>query len=124
LAQQDATLAAGAQQAGQQSVLFGKGLLGAGGEFLGKYTAGQTSAYDPFKTLLSTAGAVESMGAGALDVGTALGGRTTTAASNAARTIQPSASYNPYGSLFEGIGTDPQFQRALQNFISGGGLKP
>jgi len=64
------------------------------------------------------------MGAGALDVGTALGGRTTTAASNAARTIQPSASYNPYGSLFEGIGTDPQFQRALQEFISGGGLKP
>jgi len=124
LAQQDAALAAGAQQAGQQSVLFGKGLLGAGGEFLGKYTAGQTSAYDPFKTLLSTAGAVEGMGAGALDVGTALGGRTTTAASNAARTIQPSASYNPYGSLFEGIGTDPQFQRALQEFISGGGLKP
>lgn len=124
LAQQDATLAAGAQQAGQQSVLFGKGLLGAGGEFLGKYTAGQTSAYDPFKTLLSTAGAVEGMGGGALDIGTALGGRTTTAATNAARTIQPSASYNPYGSLFEGIGTDPQFQRALQEFISGGGLKP
>lgn len=124
LAQQDAALAAGAQQAGQQSVLFGKGLLGAGGEFLGKYTAGQTSAYDPFKTLLSTAGAVEGMGAGALDVGTALGGRTTTASSNAARTIQPSASYNPYGSLFSGIGKDPLFQQAVQDFISGGGLKP
>lgn len=124
LAQQDAALAAGAQQAGQQSVLFGKGLLGAGGEFLGKYTAGQTSAYDPFKTLLSTAGAVESMGAGALDVGAALGGRTTTAATNAARTIQPSASYNPYGSLFSGIGNDPLFQQAVQDFISGGGLKP
>jgi hypothetical protein len=124
LAQQDAALAAGAQQAGQQSVLFGKGLLGAGGEFLGKYTAGQAGAYDPFKTLLSTAGAVESMGAGALDVGTTLGGRSTTAATNAARTLQPSASYNPYGSLFSGIGSDPQFQLALQDFISGGGLKP
>jgi hypothetical protein len=124
LAQQDAQLAAGAQQAGQQSVLFGKGLLGAGGEFLGKYTAGQAGAYDPFKTLLSTAGAVESMGAGALDVGTTLGGRSTTAATNAARTLQPSASYNPYGSLFSGIGSDPQFQLALQDFISGGGLKP
>lgn len=62
LAQQDAALAAGAQQAGQQSVLFGKGLLGAGGEFLGKYTAGQTGAYDPFKSLLSTAGTVEEIG--------------------------------------------------------------
>jgi len=120
LAQQDAALAAGAQQAGQQSVLFGKGLLGAGGEFLGKYTAGQTSAYDPFKSLLSTAGAVESMGAGALDVGTALGGRTTTASSNAARTLLPTASVNPYSSLFTSLADDPQFKAAVQSFLTGG----
>jgi hypothetical protein len=120
LAQQDAALAAGAQQAGQQSVLFGKGLLGAGGEFLGKYTAGQAGAYDPFKTLLSTAGAVESMGAGALDVGTALGGRTTTASSNAARTLLPTSSVNPYSSLFLSLADDPSFKTALQDFISGG----
>jgi hypothetical protein len=120
LAQQDAALAAGAQQAGQQSVLFGKGLLGAGGEFLGKYTAGQTGAYDPFKSLLSTAGTVESMGAGALDVGTALGGRRTTAASNAATTLLPTASRNPYASLFTSLADDPSFKTALQEFISGG----
>jgi len=120
LAQQDAALAAGAQQAGQQSVLFGKGLLGAGGEFLGKYTAGQTSAYDPFKTLLSTAGTVESMGAKALDVGAELGGRRTTAASNAALTLKPSASVNPYSSLFLNLADDPSFKTALQDFISGG----
>jgi hypothetical protein len=120
LAQQDAALAAGAQQAGQQSVLFGKGLLGAGGEFLGKYTAGQTSAYDPFKSLLSTAGAVESMGAGALDVGTALGGRTTTAATNAARTLLPTSSVNPYSSLFTSLADDPQFKAAVQSFLTGG----
>ena len=120
LAQQDASLAAGAQQAGQQSVLFGKGLLGAGGEFLGKYTAGQTSAYDPFKSLLSTAGTVESMGAGALDVGTALGGRTTTASSNAARTLLPTSSVNPYSSLFTSLADDPQFKAAVQSFLTGG----
>lgn len=120
LAQQDAALAAGAQQAGQQSVLFGKGLLGAGGEFLGKYTAGQTSAYDPFKSLLSTAGTVESMGAGALDVGTALGGRTTTASSNAARTLLPTSSVNPYSSLFTSLADDPQFKAAVQSFLTGG----
>jgi hypothetical protein len=120
LAQSDAALAAGAQQAGQQSVLFGKGLLGAGGEFLGKYTAGQTSAYDPFKTLLSTAGTVESMGAGALDVGTALGGRTTTASSNAARTLLPTSSVNPYSSLFTSLADDPQFKAAVQSFLTGG----
>ena len=120
LAQQDAALAAGAQQAGQQSVLFGKGLLGAGGEFLGKYTAGQTSAYDPFKTLLSTAGAVEGMGAGALQTGAELGGRTTTASSNAARTLLPTSSVNPYSSLFTSLADDPQFKAAVQSFLTGG----
>ena len=120
LAQQDASLAAGAQQAGQQSVLFGKGLLGAGGEFLGKYTAGQTGAYDPFKSLLASAGTVESMGAGALDVGTALGGRTTTASSNAARTLLPTSSVNPYSSLFTSLADDPQFKAAVQSFLTGG----
>jgi hypothetical protein len=120
LAQQDAALAAGAQQAGQQSVLFGKGLLGAGGEFLGKYTAGQAGAYDPFKSLLASAGTVESMGAGALDVGTALGGRTTTAASNAARTLLPTSSVNPYSSLFTSLADDPQFKAAVQSFLTGG----
>jgi hypothetical protein len=120
LAQQDASLAAGAQQAGQQSVLFGKGLLGAGGEFLGKYTAGQTGAYDPFKSLLASAGTVESMGAGALDVGTALGGRSTTAATNAARTLLPTSSVNPYSSLFTSLADDPQFKAAVQSFLTGG----
>jgi hypothetical protein len=120
LAQQDAQLAAGAQQAGQQSVLFGKGLLGAGGEFLGKYTAGQTGAYDPFKSLLASAGTVESMGAKALDVGAELGGRRTTAASNAANTLLPTASRNPYASLFTSLADDPSFKTALQDFISGG----
>ena len=120
LAQSDAALAAGAQQAGQQSVLFGKGLLGAGGEFLGKYTAGQTSAYDPFKTLLSTAGTVEGMGGGALDIGTALGGRRTTAAGNAAKTLLPTSSVNPYSSLFTSLADDPQFKAAVQSFLTGG----
>jgi hypothetical protein len=120
LAQQDAQLAAGAQQAGQQSVLFGKGLLGAGGEFLGKYTAGQTGAYDPFKSLLASAGAVESMGAGALQTGAELGGRTTTAATNAARTLLPTSSVNPYSSLFTSLADDPQFKAAVQSFLTGG----
>ena len=120
LAQQDAALAAGAQQAGQQSVLFGKGLLGAGGEFLGKYTAGQTGAYDPFKSLLASAGAVESMGAGALQTGAELGGRRTTAAGNAASTLLPTSSVNPYSSLFTSLADDPQFKAAVQSFLTGG----
>ena len=59
------------------------------------------------------------MGAGALDVGTALGGRRTTAASNAALTLKPSASVNPYASLFTSLADDPSFKTALQDFISG-----
>jgi len=117
LAQSDAELAAGAQRAGQESVLFGKGLLGAGGEFLGKYTAGQAGAYDPFKSLLASAGTVESMGAGALQTGAELGGRSTTAATNAARTLLPTSSVNPYSSLFTSLADDPQFKAAVQSFL-------
>jgi hypothetical protein len=60
------------------------------------------------------------MGAKALDVGAELGGRRTTAASNAALTLKPSASVNPYSSLFLSLADDPSFKTALQDFISGG----
>jgi hypothetical protein len=44
IAQQDAQLAAQAQQAGQQNVAFGTGLFGTGANLLGQYQAGQVGA--------------------------------------------------------------------------------
>ena len=43
-----------------------------------------------------------------------------TAASNAATTLLPTASRNPYASLFTSLADDPSFKTALQEFISGG----
>ena len=51
-AQQEAQLAANAQQYGQQQVLYGAGLLGQGANAMGGYYAGQQSAYAPYTTAL------------------------------------------------------------------------
>ena len=51
-AQQEAQLAANAQQAGQQNVLFGAGLLGQGSQAMGQYYGGQQHAYAPYTTAL------------------------------------------------------------------------
>ena len=49
IAQQDAQLAAGAQQAGMDQVRFGAGLLGTAGNLLTQGYAGQAGALDPYK---------------------------------------------------------------------------
>jgi hypothetical protein len=51
LAQQDMQLASQAQQAGQQNVAFGAGLLGSGAGLMGQYQAGQVGALSPFTSL-------------------------------------------------------------------------
>jgi hypothetical protein len=51
-ATQEAQLAAQAQQAGQQQVLYGAGLLGQGANAMGGYYAGQQAAYAPYTTAL------------------------------------------------------------------------
>jgi hypothetical protein len=51
-AMQDLQLAANAQQAGQQNVLFGAGLLGQGAGAMGQYYSGQQAAYAPYTTAL------------------------------------------------------------------------
>jgi hypothetical protein len=45
-------LAAQAQQAGQQQVSFGAGLLGQGAGAMGQYYAGQQAAYAPYTTAM------------------------------------------------------------------------
>jgi len=62
LAQQDAQLAAGAQQAGQQQVQFGAGLMGTGANLLGAYGQGLTGAYAPFSTGIGVGSSLEQLG--------------------------------------------------------------
>lgn len=82
LAQQDLQLASQAQQAGQQNVAFGTGLLGSGAGLLGQYQSGQVGALSPFSAYLGAGSTIESLGQQPLEMGSALGGRAATAGAN------------------------------------------
>lgn len=83
LAQQQAQLAAGADQAAQQQQAFGAGLFGSGAGLLGQQSALTAGAYAPLQTQLGLAGSTEQLGQQALELGSALGGRQATAGSAA-----------------------------------------
>jgi len=113
IAQQDAGLAAQAQQMGQQQTAFGAGLFGQGAGLLGQYTSGLTGSYSPFTTGLGTAQTIESLGQAPLEMGAALGGRNVnqTGANalfqggvRAADTIQGPAGFSPEARLFSSLG--------------------
>jgi hypothetical protein len=129
LAQQDAALAAQAQQAGQQQTAFGAGLFGSGSQLLGQYQAGQVGALSPFQTSLGLGGTIEQMGQQGLEIGSALGGKSATAGANvgqsllaggmsAAKTAQAANAYNPFANVLQGIGSNPYFAQGAGRGIS------
>jgi hypothetical protein len=132
MAQQDAQLAAQAQQAGQQNVAFGTGLFGTGSQLLGQYQAGQVGALSPFSAYLGAGQTIESLGQQPLDIGAQLGGRAATAGANvgqslltgglsAARTQQAGAGFSPLGGLLQGAGSNQRLQTGFENYFTGGG---
>jgi len=132
IAQQDAQLAAQAQQAGQQNVAFGAGLFGTGANMLGQYQAGQVGALSPFSAYLGAGQTIESLGQQPLDIGAQLGGRAATAGANvgqsllqgginAARAQQAGAGFSPTAGLFQGLGSSPKLQTGFENLFSGFG---
>ena len=133
LAQQDAQLAAQAQQAGQQQTAFGAGLFGSGSQLLGQYQAGQVGALSPFQTSLGLGGTIEQMGQQGLEIGSALGGKSATAGANvgqsllqgglsAAKTAQAGNAYNPLANVLQGVGTNPYAYDYLRGMGAGGGI--
>jgi hypothetical protein len=131
LAQQDAQLAAQAEEAGQRRTAFGAGLFGSGSQLLGQYQAGQTGALSPFQTSLGLGGTIEQMGQSPLDISAALAGRSATAGANvgrylleggmgAAKTMQPANALSPFATAISGIsGSDVgrQTNRYLQGQV-------
>jgi len=126
IAQQDAQLAAQAQQAGQQNVAFGTGLFGTGSQLLGQYQAGQVGALSPFTAYLGAGQTIESLGQQPLDIGAQLGGRAATAGANvgqalltggmsAARAQQAGSGYSPLGGLLQGLANSPRLQTGFEN---------
>jgi len=127
LAQQDLQLASQAQQAGQQNVAFGAGLLGTGAGLMGQYQAGQVGALSPFSAYLGAGSTIESLGQQPLELGSALGGRAATAGGNvgqallagglgAAKTIQGAAGTSGIGLGLMNLGRSPEFGTGVANW--------
>jgi hypothetical protein len=130
-AQQEAVLAANAQQAGQQQVLYGAGLLGQGTTAMGNYYAGQQQAYSPYTTALGQAQNLETLAQQPLTMGAALGQQSAQAGSNVgqlglggarlstALATSPAATTNPYSTALGGLGASPAFGQLLSNVTTG-----
>jgi hypothetical protein len=127
LAQQDLQLASQAQQAGQQNVAFGTGLLGSGAQLMGQYQAGQVGALSPFSAYLGAGSTIESLGQQPLEMGSALGGRSAAAGGNvgqalltgglgAAKTLQGAAG-SGLGTGLMNLGRSPEFTSGVANYL-------
>ena len=127
LAQQDAALAAQAQQEGQRQLAFGTGLFGQGAGLLGGYESGVTGALNPFTTTIGGVSTLESLGQQPLDIGAQLGGRAATAGANvgqslltgglsAARTTQ-AANFDPVSAALMGFGSSPALTSGAANLF-------
>jgi len=129
MAQQDAALAAQAQQAGQQQTAFGAGLFGTGSNLLGSYQQGQVGALSPFQSTLGIQSGIEQLGQQPLTLGAGLGGQAAAYGANAGRftygggmgaagTMQQANAYNPYATGLINASTNPQFQQGIGNLMN------
>ena len=129
-AQQEAQLAAQAQQAGQQQVLYGAGLLGQGTTAMGNYYAGQQAAYAPYTTALGQVTGLEALGQQPLTMGASLGQQAAQAGANVgqlglrgaeqsvALATGRAATNNPYATLLGGLGASPAFGTAAGSALT------
>lgn len=126
IAQQDAELAARAQQAGMEQTRFGAGLFGTGADLLSGAYRGQIGALAPFETYLGQAKAIEALGQQPLDIGAQLGGRAASPAAaqalltgnmGAARSLEAASQFNPFADLLMGLSRNPQFGAGIDRTI-------
>jgi hypothetical protein len=127
IAQQDAELAGRAQTEGQRQLAFGTTLFGTGADLLGGYQRGLVGSLAPFQGYLGAAGEIEALGQQPLELGSALGGRIANPAGGqalleggmgAARTMQGANALNPTASFLQGLSTNQDFTRGVQNLFS------
>jgi hypothetical protein len=125
IAQQDAELAARAQEQGQRQLAFGTTLFGTGADLLGGYQRGLVGSLAPFQGYLGAAGDIEALGQQPLELGSALGGRIANPSggasllaggSRAAQTMFGANMLNPTASFLQGLGSNQQLTSALGNY--------
>lgn len=122
IAQQDAELAARAQEQGQRQLAFGTTLFGTGSDLLGGYQRGLVGSLAPFQGYLGAAGDIEALGQQPLELGSALGGRIAnpqgaaalgSGGSRAAGYMFNANQLNPTANFLQGLGTNQQLTSAL-----------
>jgi hypothetical protein len=124
-ATQEAQLAAQAQQAGQQQVAFGAGLLGQGAQTMGQYYGGQQAAYTPYTTALGQVQNLESMAQQPFQMGAQLGQTASAAGARAGAlgleganisqrlATGAAATTNPYSTALSGVAANPLFGQVV-----------
>ena len=129
-AQQEAQLAANAQQLGQRDVLFGAGLLGQGAQTMGQYYGGQQAAYAPYTTALGQVQGLEQLAQQPLQMGANLGQTAAQAGFNvgqlglrgAGASVElatgRAATNNPYASAISGLAANPAFGQYVGGLLS------
>ena len=129
-AQQEAQLAANAQQLGQRDVLFGAGLLGQGSQAMGQYYGGQQAAYAPYTTALGQVQGLETAAQQPLMLGANLGQTAAQAGFNvgqlglrgAGASVElatgKAATNNPYASAISGLAANPAFAQYAGGLLS------
>jgi hypothetical protein len=128
IAQQDAQLSAEAEQAGQQNVTFGAGLLSGGGNLINQGYQGEVAALTPYQAYLQGVTGLESLGQNTFDMGINIGakGMSPSAAnamyyggSAAAGTMAKANAYNPMADFLTGASQNPQLMSAAGKLFSG-----
>ena len=129
-AQQEAQLAANAQQYGQQQVAFGAGLLGTGAQTMGQYYGGQQAAYAPYTSAFGQMQALESAAQQPFQLGVGLGKEMSTSGYNVGRlgltgagqsvalATGADATRNPYASALSGAAANPMFGQVVGGLFS------
>jgi hypothetical protein len=129
-ATQEAQLAAQAQQAGQQQVAFGAGLLGTGAQTMGQYYGGQQAAYAPYTTAMGQVQGLEALGQQPFQMGATLGQTASTAGARAGAlgleganisqrlATGAAATTNPYSTALGGVASNPAFGQLLGGLFS------
>jgi hypothetical protein len=131
-AQQEAQLAANAQQYGQQNVAFGAGLLGTGAQTMGNYYGGQQAAYAPYTTALGQFQNLEQLAQQPLTMSAGLAQQAATAGTNVGKlgltgaqlstnlATSANATANPYAQTLMAAGNpNAMFGQALGNVFGG-----
>lgn len=130
-AQQEAQLAANAQQYGQQQVAFGAGLLGTGAQTMGQYYGGQQASYAPYTTALGQFQNLETLAQQPLGLSSSLAQQSAAAGANVARfgllgsgqsadlATGAAATRNPYATALYGAASNPLVGQALTGALSG-----